>query len=151
MGVIEYLEKTGVRYEVSEHRPTFTAQRLAAAEHEPGRYVAKPVLVKVDGRYVLCVLAAADKIDLRALKRALGAGVVELAEEKEMGQVFGDCELGAEAPIGKLYEIETVMDKALERDDHIVFQAGTHEKAVRMSMEDYRVIANPKILEFAYK
>lgn len=151
MGVLELLDKSGVRYEVSEHKPTFTAQRLAAVEHEPGRYVAKPVVVKADGKYILCVLSAADKIDLRALKSSLGAKEVELAEEKEMGKIFGDCELGAEPPFGNLYDIVTVIDKRLEKDDHIIFQAGSHEKSVKMSMADYRKLVSPKVLEFSYR
>ena len=150
MGLIEFLDKSGVKYEVTEHKPAFSAQTMAAAEHEPGKYVAKPVIIKADGKYVMCVLAACYKVDLRALKNQLGAKSVELAEEKEMGGMFPDCELGAEPPFGNLYDLPTVMDKALEKDDHIMFQACSHEKAIRMSMADYRKLAEPKILEFSY-
>jgi Ala-tRNA(Pro) deacylase len=150
MRVIEFLDKSGVDYEVATHQPAFTAQRMAAAEHEPGKYVAKPVIVRADGKYVMCVLSACYKIDLRALKKQLKAKKVELAEEEDMGKLFSDCELGAEPPFGNLYDLPTIMDKALEADDHITFQAGTHEKAVRMSMNDYRRLVKPKVLEFSY-
>ena len=150
MQVIEFLNKAGVPYEVTEHEPAFSAQSMAAAEHEPGRYVAKPVIVKADGKYVMCVLSACYKIDLRTLKKQLGAKKVELAEEKEIGQLFGDCKLGAEPPFGNLYDLPTIMDKALEADDHIMFQAGTHEKAIRMTMNDYRKLVAPQVLEFSY-
>ena len=150
MKLVEYLEKSGVSFESSEHRPTFTAQHMAAEEHEPGKYVAKPVIVKADGEYVMCVLPACYKVDLDALKGQLGAKEVELAEEKESAAIFGDCALGAEPPFGNLYELETVMDRSLEDDDHIVFQAGTHEKTIRMSMDDYRKLVKPKVLEFSY-
>jgi len=150
MRVIEFLDKSAVHYEVSEHPPVFTAQQMAATEHEPGKYVAKPVIVKVDGKYIMCVLSACSKIDLGALKSQLGAKSVELAEEKEIGKIFDDCELGAEPPFGNLYDLPTVMDKALENDDHIIFQAGSHEKAIRMSMDDYRKLVEPKLLEFSY-
>jgi len=53
MRVVEFLEKSSVRYEVSEHAPAFTAQQMAAVEHEPGKYVAKPVIVKADGKYLM--------------------------------------------------------------------------------------------------
>ncbi len=150
MPVLEYLKKAGVKYELKEHKPTFSAQQMAAAEHEPGKFVAKPVIVKVDGKFVMCVLAACYKVDLRALKSQLGAKSVELAEEEEVGRIFGDCELGAEPPFGNLYDIPTIMDKALEADDHIIFQAGSHDKAVQIKMTDYRKLANPKVLEFSY-
>ncbi|MHC4737385.1 MAG: aminoacyl-tRNA deacylase [Planctomycetota bacterium] len=150
MTVIDFLDKSGVKYEVTEHKPAFTAQRMAAAEHERGKYVAKPVIIRADDKYMMCVLAACYKIDLGALKKQLGAKKVELAEEKDMGKIFGDCELGAEPPFGNLYDLTTIMDKALEADDHIKFQAGAHDKAVRMSMADYIKLVKPKVLEFSY-
>jgi Ala-tRNA(Pro) deacylase len=123
---------------------------MAAVEHEPGQYVAKPVIVKADGEYLMCVLSACYKIDLGALKDQIGARSVGLAEEKEIGELFPDCELGAEPPFGNLYDLPTLMDKALEADDHITFQAGSHEKAIRMSMDDYRKLVKPKVLSFSY-
>ena len=150
MRVIELLDKSEVRYEVTEHPPAFTAQQVAAVEHEPGKYVAKPVIVKADGKYMMCVLSACYKIDLGALKSQLGAKSVELAQEKETGKIFDDCELGAEPPFGNLYDLPTIMDKVLEKDDHITFQAGTHEKAIRMSMDDYKKLVEPNVLEFSY-
>lgn len=150
MSVIEFLDKSGVNYEVTEHKPTFTAQGMAAAEHEPGRHVAKPVIVKADGKYVMCVLSASCKIDLRALKSQLGAKSVELAAEEDIGRICGDCELGAEPPFGNLYDLPTIIDKLLDQQDHIVFQAGTHEKAIQMNTADYRKLVAPKVLEFSY-
>ncbi len=150
MRVIEYLDKEGIHYDLSEHPPTFTAQEMAAVEHEPGRYVAKPVIVKVDGEYLMCVLSACCKIDLGRLKDQLGAGSVELADETEIGKMFDDCELGAEPPFGNIYDLQTVMDKELEADDHLKFQAGTHDKALSIKMDDYRKLVQPKILEFSY-
>lgn len=150
MGVVEYLDKSDIKYEVMKHPPVFTAQQMAALEHEPGRYVAKPVIIKADGKYIMCVLAACYKIDMGALKKQLGASSVILADEKEIGEIFGDCELGAEPPLGNLYDLPTIMDKALENDDHIIFQAGTHEKAVRINMNDYRRMVEPVIMSFSY-
>jgi len=150
MRVIKLLDKSAVKYEITEHSPSFTAQQMAAAEHEPGKYVAKPVIIKADDKYIMCVLSACYKIDLGALKSQIGAKSVELAREEEIGAIFDDCELGAEPPFGNLYDLPTIMDKALEKDDHITFQAGTHDKAIRMDMDDYRKLAKPQVLEFSY-
>lgn len=150
MEVKEFLKKSGVSYQTSRHSPVFTAQGMAAAEHEPGRYVAKPVIVKADDRYLMCVLPAPCRADLAKLKSQLAARTVELAQESEIAKLFPDCDLGAEPPFGNLYELPTLMDKALEKDDHILFQAGTHEEAIRMSMPDYRRLVGPKILDLSY-
>ena len=150
MELMEFLNKSGVNYEVTEHEAAFTAQSMAKAEHEPGRYVAKPVIVKADDKYLMCVLAACCKVDMQALKNQLGAESVELAEESDIGQLFPDCELGAEPPFGNLYGLTTIMDKHLENDEHIMFQAGTHEKAIQMGIDDYKKLVAPKILAFSY-
>ena len=151
MKVLDFLKSQGVKYEVTEHKPTFSAQRMAAAEHEPGKYVAKPVLVKADGEMVMCVLDANHKIDLKSLKESLGAKSAELANEEEVGKICSDCDLGAEPPFGNLYDMPTIMDKSLEGDDHIVFQAGSHDKAIQMSMADYKKLVKPKVVQFSYQ
>jgi len=150
MRVTDFLDKEGVKYETLDHAPVFSSQGLAAIEHEPGKYVAKPVLVKADDRYIMCVLPAPRKVDLGRLKGQLDAASVVLADEDEIGELFPDCELGAEPPFGNLYDLPTVMDRTLEKDDHIVFQAGTHGKAIRLSMADYRRLVEPKVLEFTF-
>ena len=150
MNVIEFLDSKSVKYEVTHHRPTFTAQQMAAEEHVPGMAVAKPVLVNADNEYYLCVLPACCKVDLDELKGLLGTEKLVLAGEDEMSKVFADCELGAEAPFGGLYGLTTIMDKTLEDDEYIVFQAGTHEKAVKMSLMEYKKLAEPKVLSFCY-
>ncbi|TMB50054.1 MAG: deacylase, partial [Deltaproteobacteria bacterium] len=37
----EHLDANGVAYEVRTHSPAFTAQEIAAAQHVPGREMAK--------------------------------------------------------------------------------------------------------------
>ena len=150
MGILEFLVKSGVNYESSEHIPVFSAQEIAAIEHEPGKYVAKPVIIKADDHYVMCVLPACRNVDLMRLKCYLSAELVDLASETEIANLFPDCELGAEPPFGNLYDLPTIMDKALEKDDHILFQAGHHDKAIRISMADYLKLVEPRIHDFSY-
>jgi len=150
MKLLELLEEKHVPYKLSEHRPTFTSQTMAQVEHEPGRFVAKPVVIKADGEYYLCVLSAAHKIDMEALKDQMGADSLELASEKEIAEIFEDCEIGAEPPFGKAYGLETIMDTSLEDADHILFQAGEHDRSVRISLDDYKRLETPRILSFSY-
>jgi Ala-tRNA(Pro) deacylase len=149
MEITDFLDRSGVSYKISEHRPVFGAQRLAQIEHEPGRFVAKPVIVKADGRFLMCVLPANAKIDLETLKGQLNAESMELASEEEIARLFPDCEIGAEPPFGNLFNLDTVMDKSLANDDHILFRAGSHTRAVRLGMSDYRQLVHPRVLELS--
>jgi Ala-tRNA(Pro) deacylase len=150
MNVFEFLDQSRVNYSVSEHKPAYTAQVMAAEEHEKGQYVAKPVVVKSDGEYVMCVLPAPYRIAFDALRDYLGTEDVTMAVEEEIAELFGDCEEGAEPPFGKLYGMRTILDSSLREEDHIVFQAGTHDKAIHMRTEDYVALAEPEVIEFAY-
>ena len=148
MSLQSYLDEMGVHYRVSHHDTTYTASRLAESEHVPGRKVIKPVVVKADGQFVMCALPASHRIDMDALRRQLEAGDVELVPEPKLAELFPDCELGAEPPIGRLYGMTTLMDESLIADDQVTFQAGTHRDAVTMTLADYRRAAQPEVAYF---
>lgn len=150
MKVTEFLDAEDVHYEVSRHRPSFTAQQMAAEEHVPGIDVAKPVVIRADETYYLCVLSACCKIDMDTLKKYLKADKIELADEEELAKLFGDCALGAEPPFGHLYGVKTLLDETLSKESQVVFQAGTHELAVRMEMDDFCKLEKPQVTSFSY-
>jgi Ala-tRNA(Pro) deacylase len=122
---------------------------VAAEEHERGRYVAKPVIIQAGGEYVMCVLAAPHMVVFDKLREYLGTQDVTMASEEEIRGLFLDCEDGAEPPFGGPYRVRTIMDQAVECDDHIMFQAGSHDRAIHMRMEDYLQLAQPEIADIA--
>jgi len=149
MRIHEKLDSEAVTYEQLIHRPTFTSQKMAQAEHVHGMNVAKPVVVNADNRYYMCVLAACCNINFGALKSVLKAESVLLANEDELPKLFPDCDIGAEPPFGSLYGMPTVLDDRMQNDEFIVFQGGTHETAIKLSMKDYLKIEAPKIASFS--
>lgn len=152
MDVVECLKKHGVKFELTGHRPVYTAQELAMCKHVLEIEVVKPVIVKADRVFYMCVLPACFKIDLDILKYDLDADSVVLATEAEMLKLFaGQCQLGAECAMGNLYGLPTLMDSTLENDRHIVFQAGRHDLSVRMRMSDYKDLTKPYVIDFSYQ
>jgi Ala-tRNA(Pro) deacylase len=98
---------------------------------------------------VMCALPANYRVDLIELRRQLEASSVHLAEEAALRELFPDCELGAEPPIGRMYGLVTLMDESLTADDRVTFQAGTHCDAVTMTLAEYRRAAQPEMAHFA--
>lgn len=145
MNIQSYLDELGINYRLSHHPTAYTAQELASVEHVPGRQVVKAVVVKADGRFVMCALPASYRIDLAELKQQLLAQDVHLADEGTLAELFPDCEPGAEPPIGRLYNMPTLMDESLVADQRVTFQAGTHSDAITMSLTDYRRVAQPEM------
>ena len=148
MNLQSLLDDMGVRYRLSHHPTVYTAQTLAEAEHVPGRMVIKPVVVQADGEFVMCALPASYRIDLGELREQLQVDEIRLVEEPKLTELFPDCELGAEPPIGRMYGMTTLMDESLVADDRVTFQAGTHEDSVTMSLAEYRRVAQPEIAHF---
>jgi Ala-tRNA(Pro) deacylase len=148
MNLQSFLDEQGVAYRLSRHDTAFTASGLAQNEHVPGRRVIKPVIVNADGQFVMCALPASHKIDFEELKRQLEASYISMVSEEKLAELFPDCEVGAEPPIGRLYGMTTLMDESLTADDRVMFQAGTHEDAVTMTLADYRRVAQPEIAYF---
>jgi Ala-tRNA(Pro) deacylase len=149
MNLRSQLDQLGVSYQWLLHDRALMAQKLAQEEHVSGKRVIKPVLVRADNAFVLCALPASYYIDMDRLGRELGAREARIVDEKELQNVFPECELGAEPPMGWLFGVPTVMDDSLCRQEEVVFQAGTHEEAVSMSLSDYMKVARPKIAHFA--
>jgi len=142
--VKEYLEEKQVAYTHCTHRLAYTAQEVAAAQHIPGREMAKTIVVRADDQFVLVILPAVLKIDMRALRDELPFKRVELASEKEFAGLFPDSEVGAMVPFGNLYHLPVYVDQSLSADEEIVFNAGTHVDTIKMKYQDFDRLVQPK-------
>ena len=54
-------------------------------------------------------------------------------------------------PFGNLYDLPTFVDSSLTHEDYIVFEAGTHTEAIKLSYADYEQIVNPQIADLTIK
>jgi Ala-tRNA(Pro) deacylase len=148
MDVQEFLKQKGVEFELVPHAQTFTAQEVAAAEHETGHHFAKTVVATGGAETFMFVLPASRHVDFEKAAKLVGQKVV-MASEGEMKKVFPDCEVGAEPPFGSQYGVRTYVDRALEKCEQIVFRAGTHDRTVKMSYKAYKKLEKPKVASFA--
>ena len=149
MDVRTMLKQQEVPFETLKHKPTFTAQELAATEHVPGDEVAKVVVVKAGERFCMLVLPASYNVKMDRVRKVVGEKKCRLATEDEMSELFPDCELGAMPPFGKEYGLDVYVDQHLAEDDEIVFESGHHDEAVRITWADYQRIEQPKTADFA--
>ena len=147
--VKDYLEQTGVSYSHCTHRLAYTAQEVAAVQHVPGKEMAKTIVLKADSEYVMVVLPAVMKINMKVLRDELPFAQVELATESEFAKLFPDSELGAMAPFGNLYGLPVY--RSLAEDTEIVFNAGTHVDTIRIKYADFSRLVKPVIVDAAIR
>lgn len=145
----KYLQEEGVWFASMTHPVAYTAQEVAAAQHVPGKQLAKVVLIDVDGQLVMLVLPASYRVDFPKLKSALKAKKVRLAREEEFGGTFTDCEVGAMPPFGNLYDLPVHVDSSLGGVPEIVFKVGSHTTSMKVRFADYKKLVKPKIADFA--
>ena len=148
MNVREFLMAEHVPFEVLPHLSTYTAQHLAHELDVPGDNVAKTVLLHVDDKFMLAVLPATHQVSFSMARQCLHADSVALATEKELNEVFPDCECGVAPPFGTHYGLSTIVDQSLTDDEHIVFEGNTHTEAIYLRYYDYAQIEHPRIESF---
>ncbi len=144
-----FLDENKVAYVTIRHSPAYTAQKIAAAAHIPGREVAKTVMVNMDGKMAMAVLRATDQVDLDLLRGAAKAKSVTLATEDDFRDAFQGVELGAMPPFGNLYNMRVFADEALTKDEQIAFNAGSHTELLQLDYAEFKRLAKPTVANFA--
>ena len=138
-----YLDQN-VTYEAISHAPTLSSMRTAEACHISGDGLAKGIVLRRDGGYMLAVLPASHHIRLAELRRQIGDDV-DLADEMEIDQLFRDCAHGAVPPVGECYGLDVIVDDSIQEQPEIYLESGDHETLLHMSQAQFaQVIAQAR-------
>ncbi|MHB1044378.1 MAG: aminoacyl-tRNA deacylase [Thermoanaerobaculia bacterium] len=147
----EFLDQNGVRWVSIVHSPAYTAQEVAASAHVRGKELAKTVMVKVDGKPVMVVLPASQRVDFQVLREVTGGQNVVLASEAEFRELFPDCEAGAMPPFGNLYGMDVYVAPKLTEDEEISFNAGSHTELMKLRYADFERLVKPRVAAFVQR
>jgi Ala-tRNA(Pro) deacylase len=138
-----------IEFEERHHPEVYTAQEVAQREHMSGHRVAKVVVAMADERPVELILPASRHVDLYRLRTVLHAHTIRLATEDEMEKYFPGCEVGAIPALRRWPGVDVLMDRSLKVEGDILFQAGTHQDAVRLNFRDWYEMVQPQVATFA--
>ena len=142
-----YLDRN-VSYDVVTHDPTPSSLRTAEASHIPGGSLAKGIVLRADGGYLLAVLPASRRIQLSALRTLIGEDV-ELADEQEVATLFEDCATGAVPPVGKCYGLDVIVDDSIENEPEVYLEGGDHQTLVHLNRAQFaRLMADARHAHF---
>ena len=148
--VQSFLARERVRYDTLEHEHTRDSMHSAQAAGIPGDRLAKCVVLEDDRGFLMAVIPATHKVDLGAIHLALNRNL-GLATDRELLELFKDCEPGAVPPLGPAYGIDTILDERLADPPEIYFEAGDHQLLVHMLGSEFlRVMANVPRGHFSY-
>jgi Ala-tRNA(Pro) deacylase len=147
MKILDYLSGQNVDFTVKHHELRYTAQQEAQAQHLSGHIFAKTVIVHANGEYVLLVLPASCRVNLKAVEALLGAEP-RMASEEELAELFPDCDLGAEPPFGSRYGLRSYVDEHLTAHESIAIRAGSHKEVVLLRYVDWARLERPQVGAF---
>jgi Ala-tRNA(Pro) deacylase len=135
--LMSYLKERGIDYETVKHDHTPTAAASAHAAHLPAHQVAKAVVLRDEGGYVLGVVPANHDVELDWVNEALDRKL-ELACEDEFKKLFADCETGAVPALGDAYGLKVIWDDELAYTADVYIEAGDHEHLIWLERREFR-------------
>jgi len=139
MAIAPILQKhldRNVTYDVLTHDPTMSSTRTAQACHVSGDRLAKAIVLRHDGRYLLAVLPATHHVRLADLKTQIGDDI-DLADEDEIKRLFPDCAPGAVPPIGEAYELDVIVDDSIQAQPDVYLEGGDHMTLVHLDQVQF--------------
>ena len=130
-----YLDQI-VTYEVIQHEPTMSSTRTAEVCHVSGDRVAKAIVLRRDGGYLLAVLPAPHHIHLQDLRMQLD-DKVDLATEDEIAQLFRDCARGAVPAVGECYGLDVIVDGSIDTLPDVYLEGGDHLTLIHLDQGQF--------------
>jgi Ala-tRNA(Pro) deacylase len=147
--VLEFLDRNHVCYAHTKHSLAFTAMEVAFAEHISPHKLAKTVVYAGAQGYGLAVLPADCLIDMATLGAFVNDPFIRLGTERELQELFPECELGAMPPLGNLFNLPVIVDAGVDSLEFIAFNAGTHRDVIHMHTALFEKLTNPAVAKFA--
>ncbi|WP_407174819.1 aminoacyl-tRNA deacylase [Bradyrhizobium sp. STM 3562] len=137
-----YLAAQNIPYDEIPHELTLTSSRTAEACHVSGDCVAKAIVLRRDGGYMLAVLPASHHLKISDLRAKLGSDI-DMANEHEVNRLFADCAHGAVPAVGACYGLDVIVDDSIQTQPEIYIEAGDHETLLHLSHAQFaRLDAN---------
>jgi len=149
MTIQKYLKDLHIPFDVLAHVRTASSVQTALAAEVPPHRVAKAVVLEDELGYLMVVLPADRHVQMGVLRDRLGRKV-NLASERALMRMFGDCALGAIPALGQAYGVETIIDDEIMEQPEIFIEGGSHEELIQLSRHHFmQLFQNAPHMHFA--
>ena len=144
--IIDKLDKSQIKYQHYEHKPVFTSEDSARIRGTTMHQGAKALVMQADNKVILFVLPADLKADVSKLGELIGVKKLILAS-KDLVETKTGLEIGSIPPVGSVMGLKTYTDSRLSENEEIAFNAGRHDRSIKMRYEDFLRIENPEVVK----
>jgi Ala-tRNA(Pro) deacylase len=138
----KYLAAENIHYDEIPHVLTMSSARTAQACHVSGDRLAKAIVLRRNGGFMLAVLPASHHLTLSELRDRFGDRI-DMANETEVNRLFADCAHGAVPAVGACYGLDVIVDDGIDAQPEIYMEAGDHETLLHLNHAQFaRLNAN---------
>lgn len=162
-----FLDKNKYKYQIIEHRTTYTAWDTAQTEKVKPQEVAKALVLKLDNNYAVALVPGNKNLDKpkflkvynswassekakASFAKASKAKKVEFAKEVWMKKTLPG-KVGATPPFAGLLKLAIFADKGLMKNKKVYFNSGEYEFSFLISAREYLKKENPVLGVFSAK
>jgi prolyl-tRNA editing enzyme YbaK/EbsC (Cys-tRNA(Pro) deacylase) len=155
--LLNFLEKSKYKYELIEHKTTYTAYDTARTTQKQEKKVkpeeiAKALVIKIDRDYALALVPANKRLDKKKILKIINAArkknkekfckSIDLAKEAWMKKNIPG-KVGATSPFQELLKISIYIDAILTRQKNIYVGSGEYEYSIKLSGNQYMKLEKP--------
>lgn len=149
--VLDYLKKKKYKYEIIEHKTTYTAWDTARTTQKQEKKVkpeeiVKALVVKADKDYLLALIPASYRLDKKKIlklvnaeqkkKKLPAAKSLDLAKEAWMKKNVPG-KVGATPPFRELLKLEIYIDNVLAKQKNLYVGSGEYEYSIKLAAKQY--------------
>lgn len=144
---INFLKKSNLRYGMLDHRTVYTAYDKAATLKLKPSDITKTLVLKFEKEMCLAVLPGNKNLDKQKFKAVLNSALkkkglktaknIDFVPEKAMKSKFKGIMLGAVPPLGEIWGMMTLIDKAAVKRPLVIINCGDYEHSLKLKTKDF--------------
>lgn len=138
--VFAFLHRLGIAYTVHEHPAVYTCEEAALYDSGEGADCKNLLLTDGQGAFVLAVLGSEQRLNIKALYRALGMRTLRFAPAEDLLARLG-LTPGSVTPFGLLRDTQRqvllAMEEALLHSDKIKFHPNDNTATIVLDTADF--------------
>jgi len=163
--LLKYLDEKKYKYEIIEHKTTYTAFDTARTTQKQEKKVkpeeiAKALVVKMDKDYVVALIPASKRLDKKKLLKFINTAKkknkekicksIDLAKEAWMKKNISG-RVGATSPFRELIKLDIYIDAILAKQKNIYVGSGEYEYSIKVPIKQYLKSEQPLKGSFSAK
>ncbi len=152
----KYLENSGLKYNILEHRTVYTAIDAAATMKKKIEEIAKSLLIQADRNYYLLILPADNNLDFNKLKKIIEKQVdgkiksIKIPNEKMLERTL-KIKAGTLTAFGSLHKLEVLVEKKFEKIKKAIFASGSPNYSIELAVKDFIKLEKVVLASFGVK